>query len=317
LRLPETYVKEREDMNGNGTALRDEITEAKIIEYLDAAGMTGNLTESEKRMFVNIAREFGLNPFKREIYITVYGKGEYRKCSIITGYEVYIKRAERAGKLDGWRCWTEGEGKNLKALAEIYRKDQKHPFVHEAYYEECCQYNREGKPNAVWAKMPRFMCRKAAIGQAFRLCFPDDLGGMPYEEAETPGEGPRNVTEEPPEPEKLPEPEKPPGKAGTSRADMLKAIGEMLHSKNPDGLAWFTGAEIDREREAARKAGGMPEIRGQLARLTAELASREAAYTPIPFEDGDGDGDEDGSAPALPALHEQEEPGEDGGELFY
>ena len=39
------------------------------------------------------------------------------------------------------------------------------------------------------------MTKKVAIGQAFRLCFPDDLGGMPYEESELPQEEPRNVSE--------------------------------------------------------------------------------------------------------------------------
>ena len=185
--------------DSNALAIREEITEAKVLEYFDSAGITNNLLANEKKMFFNIAREFGLNPFKREIHITAYGEGDYRKCSIITGYEVYIKRAERTGKLDGWKVWTEGEGKSLKAVVEIYRKDQKYPFVHEAYYIECCQYNKSGQPNAIWGKQPRFMTKKVAIGQAFRLCFPDDLGGMPYEESEIPQEEPRNVTEEEPD----------------------------------------------------------------------------------------------------------------------
>jgi len=180
----------------NAVALRDEITEAKIIEYLDASGKTKDLLASEKKMFLNIAREFGLNPFKREIHITAYDTGDYRQCSIITGYEVYIKRAERTGKLDGWEIKTEGEGKELRAIVKIFRKDMTYPFVHEVYYIECVQLNKQGNPNAVWAKQPRFMTKKVAIGQAFRLCFSDDLGGMPYEESEMPQEEPRNVTEE-------------------------------------------------------------------------------------------------------------------------
>jgi len=172
----------------------EEITETKILEYLDSAGITNNLLANEKKLFYNIAREFHLNPFKREIHITAYGSGDNRKCSIITGYEVYIKRAERTGKLDGWSVTTEGAGDNLKAIVTIYRKDMKYPFIHEAYYPECVQRTREGKPNAIWSKMPRFMTKKVAIGQAFRLCFSDDLGGMPYEEAECPQEE-RNVTE--------------------------------------------------------------------------------------------------------------------------
>jgi len=182
-------------MSENAVMVREEITKAKVMEYLDAAGITNTLLDNEKQMFFNMAREHGLNPFKREIHITAYGQGDRRKCSIITGYEVYIKRAERTGKLDGWKVWTEGEGKALKAIVEIYRKDQKHPFSHEVYYSECVQLTKDGYPNSVWAKQPRFMTKKVAIGQSFRLCFPDDLGGMPYEESELPQEEPRNVTE--------------------------------------------------------------------------------------------------------------------------
>jgi|GEM_PF-845769 len=183
-------------MSENAVAVREEITKAKVMEYLDAAGITNTLLDNEKQMFFNMARAFCLDPFKREIHITAYGQGDRRKCTIITGYEVYIKRAERTGKLDGWKVWTEGEGKALKAIVEIYRKDQKYPFSHEVYYSECVQMNKDGYPNAVWAKQPRFMTKKVAIGQAFRLCFPDDLGGMPYEESELPQDEPRNVTEE-------------------------------------------------------------------------------------------------------------------------
>ena len=126
-------------MSENALAVREEISKEIITEYLDSMGYTKELLNNEKQMFFNIAREFGLNPFKREIYITAYGQGENRKCSIITGYEVYLKRAERTGKLNGWKAWTEGEGKALKAIVEIFRKDQKYPFSHEVYYTECVQ----------------------------------------------------------------------------------------------------------------------------------------------------------------------------------
>jgi phage recombination protein Bet len=171
-------------MGGTDVMVTNEITEKKIIEYLDAQGMTKKLSNDEKIMFVRVAQEFGLNPFKREIHISVYGEGEKRNVSIITGYDVYIKRAERTGKLDGWKCWIDDDGNSMKAIIEIYRKDQSHPFQHEVYYSEAVQNKYDGTPNRTWAKMPRFMLKKVAIGQGFRLCFPDEMGGMPYEESE-------------------------------------------------------------------------------------------------------------------------------------
>lgn len=154
-----------------------------ITEYLDTTGLTKSLLPNEKSMFVNMARDFGLNPFKREIYCNVYGEGKYRKCSIVTGYEVYIKRAERTGKLDGWSVAISGSVKDgsLAATVTIHRKDWSHPFQHTAYHVECVQKsNATGQPNAIWSKMPIFMTKKVAIAQAFRLCFSDEFGGMPY-----------------------------------------------------------------------------------------------------------------------------------------
>jgi phage recombination protein Bet len=152
-----------------------------ITEFLDTTGLTKQLLPKEKATFVNMAQLFGLNPFKREIYCTVYGTGDYRTCAIVTGYEVYLKRAERTGKMDGWECSITGKGDDMAATVTIYRKDWGHPFKHTVYYRECVQINKKtGKPNSVWGKMPSFMTKKVAIAQAFRLCFPDEFGGMPY-----------------------------------------------------------------------------------------------------------------------------------------
>lgn len=153
-----------------------------ITEYLDSTGLTSKLLPNEKAMFVNVAQMFGLNPFKREIYCNVYGEGQYRQCSIITGYEVYLKRADRLGKLDGWETALAGKVSDgsLSATVTIYRKDWSHPFKHTVYYREVMQTKKDGKPNRFWQTQPTFMTRKVAVAQAFRLCFPDEFGGMPY-----------------------------------------------------------------------------------------------------------------------------------------
>lgn len=180
-------------MESQITEVRSSIpnVDAQLMEYMDTSGLTKQLNPKEKAMFINMAKAYGLNPFKREIYCTVYGQGEYRQCSIVTGYEVYLKRAERTGKLDGWECSFTGSVKNndLQATVIIYRKDWSHPFRHTALYEECVQKTFDKKtgqerPNKVWQKMPTLMTRKVAEAQAFRLCFPDELGGMPYSDDE-------------------------------------------------------------------------------------------------------------------------------------
>jgi phage recombination protein Bet len=163
-----------------------EIPKQTVLNYLTAFGLASQLTDSEKLQFIEIAQAFRLNPFKREIHVAVYGEGEYRRLSIITGYEVYLKRAERTGRLDGWRAWIKGEGEQMKALVEIHRKDWSEPFVHEVYWREAVQKKKDGSPTSFWTKQPRFQLKKVAISQGFRLAFPDELGGLPYDASELP-----------------------------------------------------------------------------------------------------------------------------------
>ena len=177
------------------------VDEKTIVEYLDTTGLTKSLLPKEKAMFVNMARLYGLNPFKREIHCTVYGEGQWRQCTIVTGYEVYLKRAERIGRLDGWQAQITGnlQDGTLAATVTIWRKDWTHPFTHTAYYVECVQMSKKTyEPNAVWKKQPRFMTRKVATAQAFRLCFPDEFGGMPYTDDEMGVDAPkeRDITGE-------------------------------------------------------------------------------------------------------------------------
>jgi phage recombination protein Bet len=150
-----------------------------LTAYLDAQGLASKLTKPEKTQFLEIAKAFGLNPFKREIYAIKYGD----KFSVITGYESYIKRAERTGLLDGWETELKEEGNDLKAIVTIHRKDFTKPFKHEAYMSEA----RQESP--IWKKMPKFMLKKVAIAQAFRLCFSQEMAGMPYTQDEITVEG--------------------------------------------------------------------------------------------------------------------------------
>ena len=201
------------------------VNERELIAYLDTFTGTAALTESEKRQFIGIAKAYGLNPFKREIYAVAYGEGDKRKCAIITGYEVYLKRAEASGLLKGWK--TEFPEKGICRIT-IDRSDWDTPFIHEVFFEEAVQCTREGIPNQSWSKMPRTMLRKVAIGQGFRLCFPSECGGMPYEEAELGVEvemEAKNVTLPPSQPE-----------IGKKRQEIWKT----LNLKGPDGKLFFS-----------------------------------------------------------------------------
>lgn len=147
---------------------------AAALEYLRSTGL--ELPRQYEMQFLNACVLYGLNPFKREIYAVGYGD----KWNVIVGYEVYLKRAERTGKLDGWSCEIVGSGQEMKAVLTVHRRDWSHPFVHEAWFAEMQQ------SSAIWRKMPRLMLKKTAIAQGFRQCFPDEMGGLPYTADELP-----------------------------------------------------------------------------------------------------------------------------------
>lgn len=153
------------------------VTDKELTMHLENLGLLKDLSDGEKNTYLQIAKAYNLNPFKREVHVSKFNG----QMSIITGYEVYIKRAERSGQLDGWEAKTTGtiKGGDLKAIVTIHRKDRKFPFIWEALYTECVQKTKEGNPTRFWQKA-EFMTKKVAISQAFRLCFSDELGGMPY-----------------------------------------------------------------------------------------------------------------------------------------
>lgn len=166
----------KNEIEKKSTDIIQPVDKKTLVDWLASQGLDKRLTFQERTIFLQIATLYGLNPFKREIYCVVYGEGKYRTCSIITGYEVYLKRAERLGTLNGWHCEYEGTVKDgtFAVTVVINRKDWQYPFKHTAFYNEVKQDNR------VWIKMPMFMTKKVAVCQAFRMCFPDEFGGMPY-----------------------------------------------------------------------------------------------------------------------------------------
>jgi len=174
-----------------------EVTEDLLKMYLKTLPAT--LTDGEKIQFMEVAASTQLNPFKREIYIVAYGQGANRQFSLITGYEVYLKRADRIGRNKGYKVWTtgtltpttyqrkvrQGDGSwkeitqkgwegDLTAHIEIIIAGWDHPFTWEVEFAE---YNQK---NTTWFEKPKTMIKKVVIGQGFRLAFPGEMGSLPY-----------------------------------------------------------------------------------------------------------------------------------------
>ena len=169
-----------------------QITDEKLSEYLNLYGFS-NIPELEKKQFIEICRMNGLNPFKREAHISAYGEGKYRVFAVITGYEVYIRRAEESGRLEGWeapvitQCKTakinrKGEISiidDIEATITIYRADFKYPFKHSVKLSEYIQKTKEGDVTKFWLNCESQL-KKVAISQGFRLCFNEILSTLPF-----------------------------------------------------------------------------------------------------------------------------------------
>lgn len=174
-----------------------EVTLEKLTKFLDFFGASNKLSEKEKTQFIEICIDQKLNPFKREVHLVAYGEGKNRTFNIITGYEVYIKRANLSERLDSWstpvieKCQTARIDKkgnldfidDIKATISIKRKDFSAPFVHSVKLSEYIQRTKYGDVTSFWLK-PESQLKKVAISQGFRLCFSEILGGMPYEQSE-------------------------------------------------------------------------------------------------------------------------------------
>lgn len=171
--------KELTQTNTNGGAIAPAENYKEIaIQWLTSTGNLNKFTENQKAQFIDICCAYGLNPIKKEVYGVAYKD----KFNLIVGYESYIKRAERSGRLNGWGVEIIGNKPNMKAVITIYRKDFERPFIHEVYFDE---YNTNQN---LWVTKPRTMLRKVAIAQGFRMCFSEELGGMPYTADELPEE---------------------------------------------------------------------------------------------------------------------------------
>ena len=158
---------------------QSQITAKLLNDYF--ATLTDKLTDVQRNQFAAVAQAFGLNPFKREIYATTYRNKEGQTVmSIVTGYEVYLKRAEMNPNYDGFETEFNVVDKQMNCTCKVYRKDRRMPITSTVWMAEY------STGRSLWATKPRMMLEKVAIATAFRRAFPTDFGGMPYTNDELP-----------------------------------------------------------------------------------------------------------------------------------
>lgn len=158
---------------------QNQITAKLLSDYF--ATLTDKLTDVQRNQFAAVAQAFGLNPFKREIYATTYrNKDGQTVMSIVTGYEVYLKRAEMNPNYNGFETNFQVVNGEMGCTCKVYRKDRTMPVTSTVWMSEY------STGRSLWASKPRMMLEKVAIATAFRRAFPCDFGGMPYTTDELP-----------------------------------------------------------------------------------------------------------------------------------
>lgn len=190
------------------------------------------INEKQQKLFLSICKVNNLNPFKREVYAVWYGDN----FSIITGYQVYIDKANASWLLNWWACeiikdkdWAiEG------ARVIIHRKDWDKPFVWEIDFDEFAwtyfdKYKKKQVLNRIWATKGKFMIKKVVIWQGFRLCFPSELGWLPYLAEEIAQDSEKNIVDaqivdDQPEEKEV---EKPVKKAPIKKAPVKKVVAKV------------------------------------------------------------------------------------------
>jgi len=153
-------------------AKADELLPQLTIEDVKERYAKG-ANDKEFALFLDQIKVNKLDPRKREVYFVKYGSNPGQ---IITGYQVYLQRAEATGRLNGWdvKTTTSTDGQIKSATITIYRKDWEQPFT---WTVEASEFD---KNQATWKQMKSFMLKKVCIAQAFRICFPDEVSGLPY-----------------------------------------------------------------------------------------------------------------------------------------
>lgn len=215
------------------------------VAALRQIGVDG-ATDEDLQVFFHQAQRSGLDPFARQIYMIgrydSRSRGtRYTIQTSIDGFRLIAARvAERMGvplsisapllasPRDG--SWHEvlpaGE---VPLAAKVTVKLGEGRFDAVARMDEYCQTNREGRPMAMWAKMPTTMIGKCAESLALRKACPLDLSDL-YTDAEMAQADSERAARAPqprrqPQPEPQPAPDQARDRVTAYIADLLTQAG--------------------------------------------------------------------------------------------
>lgn len=146
----------------------DRYADPGMIQTLKDTVAKGS-TDSQFRMFIEVCRATGLNPFLKEIWFVP-------SVGVMAGRDGYLRVANDHPMFDGMETVVERNEQNIpiKATCSVWRKDRAHPIKCEAYYSE---YKKAGQ---VWNTYPSAMISKVAEVLALKRSF--SINGVVTEE---------------------------------------------------------------------------------------------------------------------------------------
>jgi phage recombination protein Bet len=124
-----------------------------------------NCSEQEFKLLVHLAREYNLNPLKKEIWAIKY---QNNPALIFVGRDGLLNIAHKSGKFGSMETTCELDTQKklpISATCKIYRTDYDKPFVNTVYFDE---YNRK---MALWLEKPKAMLMKVAEVTTLRRAF--------------------------------------------------------------------------------------------------------------------------------------------------
>lgn len=153
-----------------------------------------NLSTQEFQYFSAVCKNYGLNPFLKDIYAIKYAD---QPATFIIDYKVLQQAADNDPNFDGLEKGVlfldktgqvrEREGDYLLpgetilgAWCVAHRKDRAYSPKTYAMFEENCKYGKDGKPMSNWKTRPVFMIVKVAKAQALREAFPNAFSNNTY-----------------------------------------------------------------------------------------------------------------------------------------
>ncbi len=188
-------LAERE-INSNGTALV--VREGGDITPMQHEGFLTNdkidllkrticegATNDELELFVAQCRRTGLDPFVRQIHAVKRWNAQAKRevMTIQVGIDGLRLIAERTGNYAPGQDAEFAYAKDntlhkATAFVKKWVHGEWHSVPASALWTEYCQVTREGKPMAMWGKMPHVMLEKVAEARALRKAFPQETSGL-------------------------------------------------------------------------------------------------------------------------------------------